>query len=787
MKQTIFKRIFQFQEMILLLSLCVLACLPLALANLVRGASLSLLVPITLLGMLLAAALATAKTRKSSAGIILLFLGPLSLFIRIGQLGDSLFALLNQSLHLIPALYVWLRFKTPIEPAFFVAAIAELHLRLFILVERLSLWVVGVFYKTQIEDPMARTLIWSLGLWLVAIWAGWQMYRNKHLLLGILPSTFLLALVLDYTGKRIEILWFHIALLFFLIGLSSYANIQKHWDTSNIDYADSTRFDTLSLVGVLTITLLVFSFLGSTLSFKNIFEELRQKRTASNTAQTEILGLEPAKEPRTVSASFGGLPRSHLITGGPELSKQLAMTISTGDLPPIPLEAHVTAPHYYWRTLTYQIYTGYGWANPAKPFEEIISDQTLFEPADENIRIVHQRVTLPNQGGQLFWTGTLLRADVPFQAVWNHKADAAPQNNPRLASDLLAALAPVQSYQADSMLLNFSANDLRASNAPYPAWVQKRYLLLPESVPERVLALARDLTASEPTPYDRALAIQNYLREFPYTLEVTAPPAGRDAADYFLFDLKRGYCDYYATTMAVLARAAGLPARLVIGYANGTYDQQHAEYIVTENYAHSWVEIYFTDIGWVEFEPTAAEPAILYAEAAEALIPEPFLPEPQPVSQKAIIFFQGLLANAWMALIFLIGMGLLWVGWDALRITRLEPAQTMQLLFKRLRRLSHPMHKVVSLEQTAHQYAFILTEKISLLETSTRLRLILSTAIAEINQLTELYSRSLFASFSPSASETRNAINLWSRLRWKLLLVYMIALKNKKVTRKHDP
>ena len=160
-------------------------------------------------------------------------------------------------------------------------------------------------------------------------------------------------------------------------------------------------------------------------------------------------------------------------------------------------------------------------------------------------------------------------------------------------------------------------------NSPsvYPAWVRKQFLALPDSVPERVLALARDLTASEPTAYDRALAIQNYLREYPYTLEISAPPAGRDVTDYFLFDLKKGYCDYYATSMVVLARAAGLPARLVAGYANGSYDFENAQYVVTENYAHSWVEIYFANIGWVEFEPTASQPAILYEAEKELTTP----------------------------------------------------------------------------------------------------------------------------------------------------------------------
>ena len=216
-------------------------------------------------------------------------------------------------------------------------------------------------------------------------------------------------------------------------------------------------------------------------------------------------------------------------------------------------------------------------------------------------------MTFPNDtNDRLYWAGTLVSADVPFKAAWNHQA----KDNSLLDNDLLAALAPVETYKAESLVLNVSVQDLRDSPSVYPAWVRKQFLALPDSVPERVLALARDLTASEPTPYDRALAIQNYLREYPYTLDISAPPAGRDVTDYFLFDLKKGYCDYYATSMVVLARAAGLPARLVAGYANGSYDIERAQYVVTENYAHSWVEIYFANIGWVEFEPTASQPMI---------------------------------------------------------------------------------------------------------------------------------------------------------------------------------
>ncbi len=781
MIQALFKRLFHFQEMILLLSLTALACLPIALSNLVRDASIGLLLPITLIGTMIAWLLAGANIQNRSAGIILLFLGPLALFMRIGHLGASLFELISQTIKIIAPLYNWLRFETPVDASSFAQASRELSLQTVAVSTRLVVWINGLFLKSPVEDPVARTLIWSIALWLVAVWAGWQIFRNKRMFFGLLPSTIVLAFVLDYTGRQIDVLWIHLALLLFLIGFNSFANTQKHWDASHIDYADSTSLDTLVMVGVLSLTLVVSSYFAANISVKDILEDLRERRAASSSseASAEGLGLQPAPGNRRVAASFGGLPRSHLIGAGPELSTKVVMNIATGDLPPMSLNSQAIVPRYYWRTQTYQTYTNSGWANPSVTSDDIASDQLLFEPPAQNIRIVHQEVTFSKEGWQLFWTGTLLSADVPFQAAWNHKINQTPQTDPKLVPDLLAALSHVESYKADSVLLKVTADELRKSPSVYPVWVQKQFLTLPESVPERVLSLARDLTASKSNPYDRALAIQNYLREFPYTLEVPAPPSGRDVADFFLFDLKQGYCDYYATTMVVLARSAGLPARLVIGYANGTYDRERAEYIVTENYAHSWVEVYFANIGWVEFEPTASEPVIRYDETGTEPVPQPIAPQDHSFREQAAIFMNLILANAWIPLVGLIAFAFIWVGWNTFRITRLDPTEAIQLLFKRLRRLARPMSGVVPLEQTAHQFASMLANKISSLEVSPRTQHMLAPSLKEIDQMTELYSRSLFAPFSPSRAEITSSIKTWSRLRWRLLLANLLLIKNK--------
>jgi hypothetical protein len=123
--------------------------------------------------------------------------------------------------------------------------------------------------------------------------------------------------------------------------------------------------------------------------------------------------------------------------------------------------------------------------------------------------------------------------------------------------------------------------------------------------------LAFELTREYDNIYDKAVALEEYLRQIPYNEDIEAPPPDRDGVDYFLFDSREGYCDYYASAMAVMARAVGIPARIAVGYAGWEYDKESDGCLVRRSNAHAWVEIYFPDYGWIEFEPTAGEPRIM--------------------------------------------------------------------------------------------------------------------------------------------------------------------------------
>jgi len=142
------------------------------------------------------------------------------------------------------------------------------------------------------------------------------------------------------------------------------------------------------------------------------------------------------------------------------------------------------------------------------------------------------------------------------------------------------------------------------------------YLQLPENLPQRIKDLSASLVASYDNNYDKAKAIEQYLASnFPYNLDVRSTPRNRDFVDYFLFDQKEGYCSYFASAMAVLARCAGLPARYVEGYMlpPESVKDKPDTFVVTNMQAHAWVEIYFEGYGWLPFEPTSPFRSNFYA------------------------------------------------------------------------------------------------------------------------------------------------------------------------------
>jgi transglutaminase-like putative cysteine protease len=388
----------------------------------------------------------------------------------------------------------------------------------------------------------------------------------------------------------------------------------------------------------------------------------------------------------------------------------------------------------------------------------------------QNYRLVTQHIQrAPDQGTYVYWTGTLAQADADLEVAWRIKPPTDP--NPLHNGDMLGALTDPDDYTVVSYVPQFSVDQLRASEGDYPPQILARYLGLPVDLPERVLALARELTQAAPTPYDRALAIESYLRTFPYTLEVEPPAPDRDVVDYFLFSAQQGYCDYYASAMVVLARAAGLPARLVVGYASGDYDSPTAEYIVRQKHAHSWPELYFVGIGWVEFEPTAGLPAINRVGGASAAGPLPKLPVVNPALSWLKTSWRGLLSSLG-GQIALAGMGLvlllaLWQAGELGFLYLIPSKKAVSRMYARMEKASARLLPDLPDGHTPYQLQLALTEKLKGGQNHP-LKAVFSAAESEIERVVTLHVAQVFSQHPPTRPQISQGIRAWLRLRWRL-------------------
>jgi protein-glutamine gamma-glutamyltransferase len=168
---------------------------------------------------------------------------------------------------------------------------------------------------------------------------------------------------------------------------------------------------------------------------------------------------------------------------------------------------------------------------------------------------------------------------------------------------------PIGVYDGYSDVALPDAAQLRAANGEIPAQAARQYLQLPK-LDARIAQLAArvSLSSGAGSRYDQAVALEQYLRTtYGYTLQLPSTPPADPVAD-FLFNRKRGHCEYFASALAVMLRTQGIPSRLVNGFHNGEFNDLTSSYIVRGSNAHTWVEAYFPPYGWVDFDPTPPDP-----------------------------------------------------------------------------------------------------------------------------------------------------------------------------------
>lgn len=467
--------------------------------------------------------------------------------------------------------------------------------------QRVGWWIRGLVVGPGSPDNLAVIGLIALLVWLIAAWGAWWIARHGQAFVALLPTGAFLAQYAYWAPKTLGYVLLLVGVTAFLLVLVRMVFNMRAWDQAGVDFAEEIRFDTL--LSALGLTLIV-TFLSPSLPFLasgefsqrfwKVFESpwrrVEEQVSASFRVAQPVRSLVPP-----TGAAPGGLPRAHLLGGQPELGEEIALRVSVRGDP--------SDWQLYWRGQTYAVYTGRGWEAGAEGLAEQSFEAGepwgIDLPSNIGRRPVVVSVeTLAASRSVIYAPLEPIAVDRPYRALLRSPGDLVA----------LSLERPASAYTVLAYVPSPDAATLSAAGAAYPSSVVTHYLQLPSDLDPRLSPLVASWIGGSVTQYDKALAIERQLRNFAYSLELPLPPENRELVSWFVFDLRRGYCDYYASAMVVMARLAGIPARLAIGYATGDLDEGTGQYVVTELQAHSWPELYFPGVGWLPFEPTAGRP-----------------------------------------------------------------------------------------------------------------------------------------------------------------------------------
>lgn len=481
------------------------------------------------------------------------------------------------------------------------------HERIPQLVYRQAEWLIkaaNVIIDPDAADTSRDGLIFIMQtgfiLWLLGFTAAWYTFRRLRIWRALLPSALLLLITeVNYYGQEplgMVLVVFMVIALLYIVG-THYAWREGDWMQSRVVFSKGTYLDFLQVGFLIVVVALPFAWMAPNVSAGGAFQEAVQPLDR---------GWERIQDGWTQLfaslKSYGGEysdPYGNVLAlGGPRrITPSAIMDVRSNQ-------------GRYWRAKVYDTYTGDGWASTAETRVVVSPDDPLeFPTYRQTIEITATFTSYLPDSGLIYF---------PHQpAGTDRQARFTVFDLERGSYDVVSSLSRYVIYEGksyDSWGTMSVALDMALTRAGtnYPEWVEERYLQLPSEVSPKVVELASAVAAPFDTPYEKADALTDWLRtNIEYNEGVEAPPVDVDPLEYLLFETKQGYCNYFASALAVMLRTQGIPARVAAGYARGTWQEELGVYRVYSTDAHVWTEVFFPGFGWVEFEATSGQPAIL--------------------------------------------------------------------------------------------------------------------------------------------------------------------------------
>ncbi|MGE3075290.1 MAG: transglutaminase family protein [Dehalococcoidia bacterium] len=435
-------------------------------------------------------------------------------------------------------------------------------------------------------------------IFLSTYFAAWCLFRWRNAWLAVVPSGIILLTNISFLrGKPSEAF---VVFLFGAIILIARLHLQKNqdeWKKDGIDYPEFISVSSIQLTVLATIGLIVGAWLiplgNQAKAVESVFNTVAKPVTGQSDTFVRLFHNIDSRKGAQLHSFGDTLP----IQGDVKLGTKQLFEVNSPDAGLI-------------RATSYDDYTGAGWkvtgretdrvdARTLAPDEEVAQSYTSRDVSILRVTVLDGESTLLTPG-----TPLIANVDTTIEHPKGFDGDIEEIRSRR-------GLNKNDTYVAIGSISKANAEQLNGSGTDYPEWVTDRYLQLPKSLPDRVGDETQRIVseAGATTAYGTAEAIESFLREMPYDLTVPSPPPGRDATDYLLFDLKRGYFDYQSTAMCVMLRTQGVPCRLAVGYVLDSASGDETNYVIKKDNAYTWVEVFFPGYGWVNFNPTADRPA----------------------------------------------------------------------------------------------------------------------------------------------------------------------------------
>jgi hypothetical protein len=470
---------------------------------------------------------------------------------------------------------------------------------------RLAYSITLLAASRPVPDTVLFVIFAGLGLWIVSLLAGYALARDGDFARSVIPAGVVLFFIQLYdssVGDQGVILAIYAFLSLVLMGRLGYLRKRLFWKANRVSFSAESWTDLNIAIPVVALVLILLAWIlpanGRTwVSARVAWERLTHPlETIRQDLGNAVAGLKGYEQANSVEFYGDTLALGYQASTGEGVNLRVS----------VPLIAK--ADRYYWRVRTYDQYLENQWQSGEALSEPFIPEQNSLPLVDMHGLANEFVFTTPRANLAVLVT--------PAQPIWVSRPvvlDFFPTFEDFIDPVLFRADPPIlvgEQYTVHANIQNPTTLELQQAGTIYPAWVRERYLQLPRNLSPQIIELAQRITLDAKSPYEKATAITDYLRTtITYALTIDPIPEGIDPLVWFLIYTRKGFCNYYATAEVILLRSTGVPARMVVGFAEGEYEPPD-KYTILEKDAHAWPEVYFPGTGWVEFEPTTSQPEL---------------------------------------------------------------------------------------------------------------------------------------------------------------------------------